>query len=31
LLWLIRAKSCERDREIATQVMQKLLKETILN
>ena len=31
LLWLIRAKSCESDRNIATQVMQKLLKETILN
>jgi hypothetical protein len=31
LLWLIRARSCEHDRDIATQVMQKLLKETILN
>lgn len=28
LLWLIRAKSCESDRDIATQIMQKLLKET---
>jgi hypothetical protein len=31
LLWLIRAKSCERDREIATRVMQKLLRETFNN
>jgi hypothetical protein len=31
LLWLIRSKSCERDKEIATQIMQKLLRESSLN